>query len=79
MVTPGEVTALTVEVSWYSELFESVELYLKGGLKILGHLLGTVGERDYTATSDSYYGLPMYIFVCNLTVGTIMIGLENGL
>ena len=44
---------ITVEVSWYTEFFQSVKLYC-------GH--GDTGEQDCMLTVDSYPGVEMYVF-----------------
>ena len=45
-----------VQVSQYTELLESVELYMKDVLEMVGHLIMTLGGRDSVQLMLMYSG-----------------------
>ena len=52
--------------------FEFVEFYTADGLEMSCHLLVTLQETGCMVTVNSYHGLEMYVFVCNLEKFTIV-------
>ena len=81
---PGKrLYILIVQVSWETELFNSVELYLEASLEMAQNSAVTLG-RNFPVIVDSFNSLEMYAFICNLMMylydsGNLMTALENGL
>ena len=80
----GRDPACSLFWSHRTQLFKSVELYLRDVLEIFGKLSHYTGRRLCTTTVDAYHGLEMYVFVFNLTKylyyrgGNLIFALENG-